>query len=225
MLRQAVLTHRLLKPSILRPIARNGRTYATASSASTATSRIARLESRLPRFLQRIVTPLRSAPISHITAFLLLHEITAVLPLLGLAAGFHYYNWLPPYFSEGKWVSEGTEKFGRYLRKKGWITEEKKSGRWWGRGEKGTRLVVELATAYAVTKALLPLRLVVSVWLTPWFARWTILPVTNRLGRLFSWRKGGQVAAKSSAAGVQAAAVSPAAGTNAVGAGVLPKAL
>ena len=35
----------------------------------------------------------------------------------------------------------------------------------------GTRIVIEVAAAYAITKALLPLRLMLSVWATPWFAR------------------------------------------------------
>jgi hypothetical protein len=186
------------------------RRYAAPSQQQPA-SRVARIESRLPRFLQRFVTPLRTAPVSHITAFIVLHEITAIVPLFGLAAAFHYSNWLPPYISEWKWVQEGTERFGKWLRKRGWIEEEKRSGRWFGRGEGGVRIVVELATAYAITKALLPLRLVISVWMTPWFARWTVLPFTAFIGRMF-WRK--------KAVGVTTSA---AAGTGAAGGGVLPK--
>ncbi|RMY56876.1 hypothetical protein D0864_13587 [Hortaea werneckii] len=130
---------------------------------------------------------------------------------------------------EGKWISDGVEKFGRYFRRKGWITDAQEAeaeaevegngkgklrkavsnmgGKWWGRGEGGVRLVVEVATAYAITKALLPLRLVVSVWATPWFARWSVLPVT----RYFKRGSGSRAKA------------SPAAGTGAVGGGVLPK--
>ncbi|KAK5116116.1 hypothetical protein LTR62_008442 [Meristemomyces frigidus] len=197
------------------------RRYATEPTPTPTTSRIARIESRLPRLLRHFTTPLRNAPVSHITAFLVLHELTAILPLFGLAAFFHYTNWLPPFISEGKWVTQGLEKFGRYARKKGWISEADEreaagsssstSGRWWGRGEGGVRIVVEFATAYAVTKALLPLRLVVSVWATPWFARWTVLPVTAALRRVWQ-RQGASVATRASAAG-----------TGAVSGGVLPK--
>lgn len=174
-------------------------------------SHIARLESRLPRFLHRFTTPLRNAPVSHITAFVVLHEITAIVPLFGLAGAFHYANWLPPYISEGKWVQEGTQMFGRWLRRRGWITDDEGSGKWYGRGEGGVRIVVELATAYAITKALLPLRLILSVWMTPWFARWTVLPLTKYLGRIIGSKQ---------AVGTASAA---AAGTGAVGARVLPK--
>ena len=108
-------------------------------------SRIIRITSRLPKFLQGYTAPLIHAPLTHISAFLLLHELTAVIPLFGLAATFHYTNWMPPFISEGKWVSDGVEKFGKYFRKKGWLGEEGKARRykWWGRGEGGTRIVVE----------------------------------------------------------------------------------
>ena len=206
MLRQAALRSRMLRlpqPSNI------SRKYATDTAASR--SRIERLESRLPRFLQRIVTPLRSAPVSHATAFLILHEITAIVPLFGLAATFYYSNWLPPLISEGKWIQDYTEKFGRWARKRGWVKEEERSGRWWGRGEGGVRIFTALATAYAVMKILLPLRLMVSVWGTPWFARWTTLPLMNGLRRRFVRGSAGK------------ASPSPAAGAGAVGASVLPK--
>jgi len=160
-------------------------------AAEKARSRIDRVFARLPRFLHKYTDPLRSAPITHITSFLLLHELTAIVPIIGLAATFHYANYLPPYISEGKYVSEGIEKFGNYFRKKGWLGElgedGKKGfrGRWWGRGEGGVRVVVEVATAYAITKALLPVRLIFSVWATPWFARVAIVPFTNIFRRLF----------------------------------------
>lgn len=111
------------------------------------------------------------------------------------------------------------------MRKKGWVDAESvekgeegagareggRSGKWWGRGEKGVRLVVEVATAYAVTKALLPLRLALSVWGTPWFARWTVLPVMGLFGR----------GPKGAGVGAGVVGRSPAAGTNAVGGGVV----
>ena len=96
------------------------------------------------------------------------------------------------------------------------MSEDKRSGRWFGRGESGVRVVVEFATAWAVVKALLPLRLVVSVWATPWFARWTVLPIAGRVQGLF----GRWVGKKGKSVVAQPAAV---AGTGAVGGGVLPK--
>lgn len=113
--------------------------------AGTIRSRLTRITSRLPRFLQRYTTPLISAPLTHISAFLLLHELTAIVPLFALAGIFHYTQWLPPYISEGKWISNGVEMFGNYFRKKGWLGDEEYARRhkWWGRGEGGVRVVVE----------------------------------------------------------------------------------
>ncbi|KAF2208573.1 hypothetical protein CERZMDRAFT_101319 [Cercospora zeae-maydis SCOH1-5] len=194
-----------------RQLVRRSESTQNTPPAAKESARVARIESRLPKFLRRYVVPLRNAPFSHITAFLILHEITAIVPLFGLAGVFHYTNWLPPFISEGKWVSDGVEKFGNWMRKKGWLSGETTSGKFFGRGEKGTRLVVEFATAYAITKALLPLRLILSVWATPWFATWTMLPVTNFLSKFFRRKK---AATASSGA---------AAGTGATGAGAVPK--
>lgn len=107
-------------------------------------------------------------------------------------------------------------RYGNYMRKKGWISDGSKKERWWGRSEGGVKIVVEVATAYAITKALLPLRLVLSVWAAPWFARWTILPITSKLSGLFSRTRTAKAATSATAA------ASPAAGTGAVGGGVLP---
>lgn len=211
------LRHLLRRPE---PELRGGRRNAFSTKpddlkpqASERTrSRIIRLTSRLPKFLQGYTTPLIHAPLTHISAFLLLHELTAVIPLFGLAGVFHYLKWMPPFISEGKWISDGVEKFGKYFRKKGWLGEEGKANRykWWGRSEGGTRIVVEcasppllallpmnlaltksprFATAYAITKALLPLRLILSVWATPWFARVAIIPLTNAFRKLFSKKR------------------------------------
>lgn len=188
----------------------------------TAQSRIERFNRRMPRFLHKYTSALATAPLSHITAFLLLHEITAVVPLLGLAATFHYTEWLPPWFSEGAWVLKGVETFGNYFRRKGWIRSDqaadaesqaqlqmRRRDRVWNLGEGGTRWVIEFATAYAVTKVLLPVRIIFSVWGTPWFAKRTVIPFMSWAKRLFG--RGKKV--PSSTAG----------GTGAVDAGVVAK--
>jgi Hypothetical protein FLILHELTA len=146
---------------------------------------------RSPRFFKPTLSALRDAPASYIVSFAILHELTAVIPLAGLFWYFHHYRWLPPYFAEGKWAVEGVEKFGRYFRRKGWITEQEeakveedtRTGRakqvqkrvswFWDNGEHTSRVVVEAATAWAVIKMLLPLRIVLSVWWAPPFSRLT----------------------------------------------------
>jgi hypothetical protein len=224
---------------------RNTRTrrYSTNPTPSaTSQSRIDRFNRRLPSFLRKYTTALTNAPISHITSFLILHELTAIIPLFGLAGYFHYTHWLPSWFAEGEFVLSGVERFGRYFRRKGWIrsgeAEEaerevqeivaekdrirhedisadkeasklRKVDKAWNVGEGGVRLVVEFATAYAITKALVVPRVVFSVWATPSFARWTIVPVIKKFKRVFG---------KKDAGGKGAGA-----GTGVVDGGVVPK--
>jgi hypothetical protein len=74
-----------------------------------------------------------------------------------------------------------------------------RTGQVWNFSETGTKVIVEVATAYAITKALLPLRLVFSVWATPWFARVWVVGLGRRIqgvmGGLLGKRKGRQAAA------------------------------
>jgi len=180
-------------------------------------------------FLHPYTNGLRNAPVTHVVSFLILHEITAVVPLVGLAGLFHWTGWIPDVLAEGSAVSEGVQKFGRYFARKGWfgfdkkepgntvekikekergitaqerVEDVKKEG--WSVGESGSMILVEVATAYAITKVLLPARVLLSVWATPWFAR----NVLGGLRRVF-----GRGGVKGSAA----------AGTGATAAGVVGK--
>ncbi|KAL4894536.1 hypothetical protein BDV59DRAFT_175657 [Aspergillus ambiguus] len=182
-----------LRLSSLKP--RSRRLVSTPPSQSPPKdpqSRLRRLNNRLPRFLCAYTTPLIGAPGTHITSFLILHELTAIVPLLGLVAAFHYGNWLPDLTSSAAF-EEGTGRFGRWLRKKGWIDEDVDMAAVTADNstnteteKKGVRLVLEFATAYAVTKALLPIRIAASAWATPWFARTVLSPV----GRGVRWMFG-----------------------------------
>ena len=139
-----IFTSRSCRTTLLRRPYSSSPDRIKLDASQKARSRFERVTSRLPKFLRTCTTPLVHAPLTHVSAFLLLHEVTAVLPLLGLAGVFHYTQWMPPYISEGKWVSDGVEKFGNYFRKKGWLGHDQASRyKWWGRGEGGVRIVVE----------------------------------------------------------------------------------
>lgn len=198
------------------------RRYASEASSQTSQSRIDRFNRHVPRFLHKYTNALGTAPLTHISAFLLLHELTAIVPLFGLAGYFHYTHWLPSWFAEGTWVLYGVEKFGGYFRRKGWVRSEeaaeaqadvklkmRRRDRAFNTSEGGVRLVIEFATAWAVVKMLLPLRIVLSVWGTPWFAAKTVVPVSSRLKRWIGRDTKGRAA--------------PAAGTGAVDAGAVSK--
>jgi hypothetical protein len=194
------------------------------SSTQDPSTRVDRIVSRLPRPLRRYTNGLRNAPLSHVVAFLVLHEITAIVPLLGLWGVFHYTDYIPLSYVTRHWglqVRDGVARAERYFRRKGWFgfgddvdeqspgreltstgTETEEVKRRWARTEgpvtgeanfsytqstaeasRATeevlerwasdgkyRVVVEVALAWAITKALLPVRIVFSVWATPWAA-------------------------------------------------------
>ncbi|KAL3478413.1 hypothetical protein BJX99DRAFT_106648 [Aspergillus californicus] len=163
-----------------------------AQSQAKVQSRLHRLNARLPSFLRSYTTPLLGGPATHITSFLILHEITAIVPIFGLVAAFHYGNWLPDLHSYSGF-EDGTRRFTRWLRKRGIVGEDVDVEDVAGAGvatatgteKTGVRLALEFATAYALTKALLPLRIAGSVWATPWFARVVLAPVARGVRGLF----------------------------------------
>ncbi|KAF1986551.1 hypothetical protein K402DRAFT_393618 [Aulographum hederae CBS 113979] len=206
------------KEADVRAAGKNGSNSSSKEANVKGQERVRRILASLPPFLRRPLSPLLSAPVSHITSFLILHEITAILPLIGLAAGFHWVwfpeniikgeargggedmgGWFGQGFGEGfgKTIEEGVGRYGRYFRRKGWVGEgvEEEIERGEGEGgegkglSSGARVVVEVATAYAITKALLPVRLMASLWATPWFARVAVLPISKLGGKLFGKSK------------------------------------
>ena len=67
----------------------------SSSSEAQTRTRIDRVLNRFPRFLHPYTNGLRNAPVTHVVSFLILHEITAVVPLVGLAGLFHWTGWIP----------------------------------------------------------------------------------------------------------------------------------
>ncbi|OGM40527.1 hypothetical protein ABOM_010771 [Aspergillus bombycis] len=197
--RQSALFHHNRLSSAFKHMSRRQFSTPASSTPKDSTSRLRKLNDRLPSFLRAYTTPLLGAPGTHITSFLILHEITAVVPLFGLVTAFHYGNWLPDLTSTNAF-EEGTRRFGRWLQKKGWVENVDVDAIEMAAGvnshdpvtkdqmaksdRKGVRLVLEFATAYAVTKALLPLRIAASVWATPWFARAILVPTGQGLKKL-----------------------------------------
>ena len=157
-------------------------------NASSQSSRIERVTARLPRRLQKYTSGLRNAPVSHVVSFLILHEITAIVPLFALFAVFHYTTFVPiAYMTDhfGEYVQAGVSRFEKYFTRKGWFgfgsgdsqpegksqaTQTDDAVDKWRSGDQKYKILVEVALAYAVTKALLPIRIIGSVWATPWFA-------------------------------------------------------
>jgi hypothetical protein len=219
-------------PSLRRAFQSQSRRYAatppsnkpTPSKTSRIQSMLDRWIARSPKFMQRPLVSIRNSPASYIVSFAILHELTAVVPLAGLAAAFHYYQWLPAAFAEGKWAVEGVEKIGRWFRRRGWIettdeqwvemkteagqaveveasavhpekqdtlsTEALPGSR--ASADNTRRWVVEIGTAYAIVKFLVPARLFLSAVWAPWFATRILMPVgtiARRAGSIFKSRR------------------------------------
>ncbi|KAI1367461.1 hypothetical protein F5Y08DRAFT_298580 [Xylaria arbuscula] len=92
------------------------------------TNRVSRILTRasrfLPKRLQSSLQTLRSAPLSHVGAFLVLHEITAILPIFGLTYAFYAFDWVPTSWVLGPfaaWAEDGLKKYVPYFRRKNWF--------------------------------------------------------------------------------------------------------
>lgn len=131
---------------------------------------------RVPRVLRPYTTRFIGAPLSHVTAFLVLHELTAIVPLVGLWYVFHQHHDV---------FMAGTMDLPAWAMEKGTKVIDKAMADWdFGNYSVNDKLkfIMEGAYAYVVVKALFPVRLAVSLLGMPWFARWFVVPFT----RLFS---------------------------------------
>ncbi|CAK7212442.1 hypothetical protein SCUCBS95973_001464 [Sporothrix curviconia] len=103
-------------------------TSSSTITSSSSASRAERILSRLPPSMQKYTRRLKDAPVSHVVAFLILHELTAIVPLAGLFGLFHYAagsGRLVPldYMMEhyGGQVADGVRRFEKYFRRKEWF--------------------------------------------------------------------------------------------------------
>ncbi|KAH8177166.1 hypothetical protein LIA77_02248 [Sarocladium implicatum] len=166
-----------------------------SSTSTNHASRVDRITSKLPRRLQKYTSRLRDAPFSHVVSFLILHELTAIVPLFALFGLFHYTDLVPTAYVTnhfGGYVEAGIARFERYFSKKGWFgfgqeddgdtqpirrgaSEEERAAHaedvlQRSLADNKYKILTEVALAYAITKAALPIRIIGSVWATPWFA-------------------------------------------------------
>ncbi|RVD88033.1 uncharacterized protein DFL_002232 [Arthrobotrys flagrans] len=161
----------ILSPRFTKPKVPFRRLTTPPPSSPLKQSRADRIISKLPKYLHPYTRPLLTHPTSHLTSFLILHELTAVIPLFTLFAVFNLTSWNPADLLPVEWIETGYTRFKKYIEKKGlegWID---------GRG------VMDLAIAWAVVKALMPVRVLGSVWAAPWFARRVVMPVVGLVGR------------------------------------------
>lgn len=128
---------------------------------------------RVPRFLRPYTTQFIYAPVSHVTAFLILHELTAIVPLVGVWYALHQYHdvFMGLTLDLPDWALEkGTKVMDKVLQD--WDFKD------YSLNEK-MQFITEGAYAYVIVKALFPVRLAVSLFGMPFFAKWFVLPFTR----------------------------------------------
>ncbi|KAH3678437.1 hypothetical protein WICMUC_001454 [Wickerhamomyces mucosus] len=140
--------------------------------------KIGKIISKLPKSLQKYGHRLINAPISHITSFLILHELTAVVPFLGLWYFFHHFQFLPADIPS--WIIIKGTKFAESVL--GDTIND------WSIADR-TRIIIEGATAYGIVKATFPLRVIFSLFMTPWFARVLVNPIFNLFRKILGIKK------------------------------------
>ena len=142
---------------------------------------------KLPPFLHPYFANFLNFPVSHLTSFLVLHELTAVVPLFGLWSLFTHLDWpaastitelLPPAL-----VQSGEKYIDAMATRNSWT-------------DLAGDNILRGALAYAVVKVLMPVRALLSVLATPWFAERVVIPVTRLLNRRKSTSAAGSADAK-----------------------------
>jgi hypothetical protein len=129
----------------------------------------AKIAARIPRWLRPYTADFAHAPFSHLTAFVILHELSAIVPLIGLWYVFHQNHAYIPMDLPSWAIEKGMAVIDKALALFDFLD--------YSMSEKG-KFLMEGAYAYAITKALFPLRIIFSVAGMPWFARWFVVPVT-----------------------------------------------
>ncbi|KAJ2773144.1 hypothetical protein IWQ57_001441 [Coemansia nantahalensis] len=116
----------------------------------------------------------RDRPASHLTAFAILHEVTAVAPLLAVYWALDRFGLSVAY--PERVLQEGNRYVNKLRHYAGWEPLAPDSP-----------VLAHLATSYAVVKAAAPLRLAACVALTPAAARWCVVPVARAFERARRW--------------------------------------
>ncbi|KAI8350414.1 hypothetical protein B0O80DRAFT_389179 [Mortierella sp. GBAus27b] len=126
-------------------------------------------ESTKPRIskFRQYAEQFKNKPASHLISFGILHEITAVVPLPIVYFALVETGVKIPFPEQA--MEEGNRFVQRVAKYYGWNLE----------GADGARVMLNMATSYAVVKALLPVRLALCVWMTPWTATRVVSPIMN----------------------------------------------
>lgn len=130
---------------------------------------------RIPKFLQPFSRRFLDAPVTHVTSFIILHELTAIIPLIGIWWVFHNYHDMIPNWD---FTSYGIDQVTRIIDKslKSWDFQD------YSINEKAN-FIMEGAYSYIIVKTLAPIRIMISLSMMPFFSKWVIEPIKKRFGK------------------------------------------
>lgn len=131
---------------------------------------------RMPKFMLPYAKNFIHAPVSHVSAFLILHELSAIVPLVGIWYMFHKYQWAIPLDLPSWAIDKGTHIIDKSMAQfdfQSFSFQEK------------ANFIMEGAYAYVIVKGLFPVRIIFSVLLMPYFAQYFVIPFT----RMFNFRR------------------------------------
>ncbi|QLL34777.1 hypothetical protein HG536_0H01520 [Torulaspora globosa] len=105
---------------------------------------------------------------STVTSFLVLHELTAIVPLFGLWWVLYQLD-LPDQYELPLYFTDLLDRCGEAM--------EKLVGDKYSEGLDRNRLILAGAISYALVKMLYPVRVLISLWAAPYFGRWLLSPI------------------------------------------------
>lgn len=125
---------------------------------------------RIPKFLHPYAQRFINAPLSHVTSFIILHELTAIVPLVGFWYLFHKYHWAVPMDLPSWAIEKGTKIIDESMKTfdfSNFNVHER------------AKFIMEGAYSYVLVKSLFPIRIMISLGLMPSFAKYFVIPITK----------------------------------------------
>ncbi|KAI3403631.2 hypothetical protein KGF56_003558 [Candida oxycetoniae] len=134
---------------------------------------------RVPKFLHNYASQFINAPFSNLVAFIILHELTAIIPLFGIWYYLHNHPGLIPLDLPQWALTKGAKVLDSLLDQFNWnINSSDKIA-----------LLMEGAYSFTIVKLLLPVRVIISLSGMPLFAKLFVLPITNLFRNLKELRR------------------------------------
>ncbi|CAF0749722.1 unnamed protein product [Didymodactylos carnosus] len=146
------------------------------NSSTTETTLKDSTKTKSVRGWRKYLHLLKDRPASHITAFAILHELTAIgaFPIVYYPLKWSQWGQYIPVPTH--YIEEGYRFISRVRQRYGYSSLDP-----------GNPVLLNLSLTYGIVKLLLPLRIGLSLYLTPAFARLVVLPIVDPCRKFFRY--------------------------------------